>query len=232
MRHIMITTAMVLVIAPFANAQEHPSSQTLNEQLTRVQSGQPAVSGEWKGTQHAAADPEMSAPARKPLNSEAPMQRRYSAPEGSPEPMSPTVPNPQARFAPTVSPQGEVIDSYGGGAIPALPLEAQMSGNIKFITGGIGDEELAQLKMVEGEYNVRVLLTAQQGEYVSDVIVRLLAADGTVVVTSNNAGPYFYALVPAGKYTLEATSRAGGIKKAAVNVPAKGFVKSSVVFAE
>jgi hypothetical protein len=245
---LILTGVAALAVSASAFAQEHPSSQTLDEQLNRVQNGQPAVSGNWnnskKSAQVAAADPEMGQPSaapageRKPINAAAasqdtPRQRQYSAPHGSPEPMSPTVPRPAVHPMPhTVAPDGEVIESHGGGAIPALPLREQMSGNVRFITGGIGDEELVQLKSVEGQYNLRALLSAQQGEYISGAIVRLLGADGTAMVTSEDAGPYFYAQVPPGKYVMEVTSRSAGIKKVNVNVPASGFVKPHVVFAE
>ena len=44
---------------------------------------------------------------------------------------------------------GEVIDSIGSDAIPALPLTVMSNGTMKYVTGGVGDEEVAQLKSLE-----------------------------------------------------------------------------------
>src|SRR4051812_6936733 len=40
---------------------------------------------------------------------------------------------------------GSLIDSVGEGAIPAMPIQAMTNGEITYLSGGISDEELAQL---------------------------------------------------------------------------------------
>ncbi len=243
MRTILLSSAMVVAMSASAFAQEHPSAKTLDEQLSRVQQGEPAVSGEWKEPAKKPmpvktapggewpADPALS--QRKPVNKQMPAAVAPAAkPVAAQQPaVAPVVAQPAPAPLP-IAPDGQIIDSVGGGAIPALPLQAQKSGDVMYLTGGIGDEEMAQLKAEENNYNVRIMMSATGGAYIGDVMVRVIDDKGAVVATSESAGPYFYIQLPAGTYVVEMTSRAGGIKKATVKAPAKAFVKQNVVFAE
>jgi len=126
---------------------------------------------------------------------------------------------------------GQAIGSEGGGAIPALPLVAQISGTVTYLNGGISDEELAQLKAQGDSYNLHLLLSAPTGAFISDVGLRVLNASGTPVLTVSDAGPYVYAQLPPGKYMLEAT-KSGSAKSVKIAIPSKGSVKSHIVFNE
>jgi len=125
-----------------------------------------------------------------------------------------------------------MIDSEGGGAIPALPLEAISQGGVTYITGGIGDEELAELKALEKNYNLHMLMTAPGGAFIGDVTVRVLDAQGKALLSVDDAGPYFYAKLAAGTYTLDLNSPSGGSKTVKVKIPAKGSVRELVAFKE
>lgn len=126
---------------------------------------------------------------------------------------------------------GEIIDSSGGGAIPALPLQTYVTGGIQYVSGGIGDEEQEQLKSVAAEYNVQALFSMRTGAYVSNVAVRVLDGAGRELLSVDSAGPFLYMKLPPGRYTLEAT-RYNEIRKASVNANDKGTVKPHVAFAE
>lgn len=152
-------------------------------------------------------------------------------------------PNQPAAAAPTgasrewpAAPQdavrpGEAIGSVGNGAIPALPLQPMTAGNITYLNGGIGDEEVAQLKAQASSYNLHLLLSATNGEYISDVSLRILDSSGKEVLSIPDAGPYVYASLPAGKYTLEATSKTAGAKSIKINA-GKGAIKQHIAFKE
>lgn len=126
---------------------------------------------------------------------------------------------------------GEIIDSAGGGAIPALPLQPYIKAGVQYVSGGIGDEELAQLKMIESEYNVRVMLSSKGGAYVANVRLRVLDGGGKEVLSVADAGPFVYIHLPPGKYTLEG-KRNGETKKTAVTVTAKRTAKPHLTFLE
>jgi hypothetical protein len=127
-----------------------------------------------------------------------------------------------------VAHNGEVIDSVGSGAIPALPLEVQTENGVSYLSGGISDEETEQLRAQEAAYNLRLLITAQGGEFVSDVLMILKDAKGTALITVRDAGPCVYAQVPAGKYTVEITAASGATKTVSLTVPAKGVIKTQI----
>jgi hypothetical protein len=125
-----------------------------------------------------------------------------------------------------------VIDSQGGGAIPALPLDTYTSHGINFINGGIGDEELSLLKSKEAEFNLHVMLSAPRGEFISDVTLRLLDAKDTPLLAISDAGPYFYARLAPGSYTLETTSVKGEKKLHKLTVTEKNSLKHHITYSE
>ena len=118
-----------------------------------------------------------------------------------------------AAFAQSAAPEQAVAPtsydytfSQGSGAIPALPLEVMKSGAISYINGGIGDEELTQIKQQAASYNLHVMLSSTNGEYITNVHLRVLDEAGTALLDASEAGPFLYATLPAGKYTLETTN--------------------------
>jgi hypothetical protein len=205
----VIFSLFVTTVASAALAQEAPYSQTLDEQLQRVQSGQPAVP--YVGQQHSGASPSQP-------------QAQSAAPAAGGNMMSAAMP---------VAPDGERIDSIGGGAIPPLPLELQTApSGVQYLTGGIGDEELAQLKSVEANYNLQLLIASKKGLYMSGLNLRLLNDKDSELVATGGVGPYFYTLLHPGTYKVEVTSAQGVTQTAKVTVPTQGATKPVIRFAE
>jgi hypothetical protein len=122
---------------------------------------------------------------------------------------------------------GEVINSIGSGAIPELPLEVQNENGISYLNGGIGDEEVAQIKSAEAAYNLRVQISGQSGEYLSNVSFVLLG-NKTRLVTIAEAGPYVYLNVPAGNYQIDVNAASGAKASVPVSVPANKAVKKAI----
>jgi len=144
-----------------------------------------------------------------------------------------------AQTEPTISGSPTISDSHdaphisydasfsrGSGAIPALPLEIMKSGTIRYINGGISDEELTQVKAQANHYNMHIMLSAPQGEYISNVRLRVLAEDASTLLDVAEAGPYLYAQLPAGKYTLETTNPGEAANSISFEITARnGFTK-------
>lgn len=133
-----------------------------------------------------------------------------------------------------VARDGEVIDSVGGGATEAeMPVTQKSANGIVYITGGVGDEEKAELNDLESSYNTRVVMIATNGEYMSEITLRVLDKGGKEILRVENAGPIFLANLPNGAYTLEAAASSGAIKSAKFSVPAKNpKVKTVIRFDE
>ncbi|MDX2113775.1 MAG: hypothetical protein SFW63_08620 [Alphaproteobacteria bacterium] len=134
--------------------------------------------------------------------------------------------------APTVvrARDGEVIESLGGDAIPALPLTVMSNGTMKYVTGGVGQEELSQLKSLEKDFNVQLLIAGTKGTFMGDATVRVVDTKDTVLFTVENAGPYFYLYLPPADYILEVTSADGNLRSLKVKAPASGATKPVVRF--
>lgn len=221
MRHMLLGTVAVLALTSASFAEEQPYSQTLDEQLARVQQGeQPVPVVESTRAVAAAAESTTVAPAsRKSFNDWPPSAAA-----------APATPATAAPVSPSVARNGEIIESRGAGAIPSLPLTIYEANGIKYVTGGVGDEEVAQLKSVDRDFNTQILLTANQGEYLSSAMIRVLDSQGSELLAVDGAGPYFYTNLKPGSYTIEVTDPQGGLKSTKVRVPTVGAVREQMRF--
>lgn len=101
-----------------------------------------------------------------------------------------------------------VVLALGLACAPAFAeseLPRQTSGDTPFVTGGIGDEELAQINAARPDFNVRVLMAEKSGAYVSDVRLTIVDGKGNRVLDVVNAGPYLLAKLPKGNYRVNAS---------------------------
>jgi hypothetical protein len=208
-KSIALTALFILSTTQLVFAQEAPNSHTLDEQLQRVKEGKPAV----------------------PMAGQA----GASMSSGRSHKASPLAPTPVNIPAPAIAPlaydkYGQPIQSQGSGAIPALPLQEMISGDIHFITGGVGDEEVDQLKSVENDFNFHLLVTAGSGEYLSGCTLRLRDSKNMDVLATGAAGPYFYAKLKPGSYTLDVTTSQGANQSVKVKVPPNGVLEKTVQF--
>ena len=85
------------------------------------------------------------------------------------------------------------------------PLQAQTAENgTSYISGGVGDEEMSQIKSVEKDYNMRLLFTGRDGKYQSGVKVQVTDAKGNVALDTTTSGPYLLAKLAPGRYRVNA----------------------------
>ena len=96
-----------------------------------------------------------------------------------------------------------------GLALVALPLlvhageVATSDGGVSYVTGGASDEERDKLEAMSGKFNVKMTHAMQNGDYVADVKVRIVDGHGKALITTVTEGPFMYAQLPAGTYTIE-----------------------------
>lgn len=169
----------------------------------------------------ACASSQPAAPVELSMHKKPAHQPMHASMMAEPAPAAPATPEaaPETAEAP-----------QGSGAIPALPLVVQKSGDISYINGGVGDEELAQFKAQIGLYNLQVMLSTPKGEYISDVRLRVLDQTGAAVLDIADAGPYLYASLPAGSYTLETSAPGTEPKQEKFTVASKGAVRKHIVY--
>ena len=85
--------------------------------------------------------------------------------------------------------------------VPAAPNQ---SGNIEFVTGGIGDEERTSMEAVQNNYNLHVISAGVDGAFVGNMHLTLLDNKNAHILETD-IGPLFYAKLPNGNYIVEGT---------------------------
>ena len=91
------------------------------------------------------------------------------------------------------------------GTAAAGPAVLQRAGDVTYIAGGIGETEQEQLAAREKEFNLKLVFSLVQGNYVADVGVVVSGPKGGRVVEHFARGPIFMAKLPAGQYAIAAT---------------------------
>lgn len=76
-------------------------------------------------------------------------------------------------------------------------------GNITYVSGGIGDEELDEIRLREGDFNLKLLFSERDGSYLGSVDVVVLNPKGEKVLEANSAGPFLLARLPRGSYVIK-----------------------------
>jgi hypothetical protein len=96
------------------------------------------------------------------------------------------------------------------------PLEIYQQGNISYISGGIGDDEKAQLEATQSSYNLRIMNADKTGHFSGDTRIVISDLQHNILLDATS-GPIFYANLPKGKYIIEGFSD-GQSKKKTINI--------------
>jgi hypothetical protein len=100
---------------------------------------------------------------------------------------------------------------------------------VAYVTGGVGQDEVAAFRGLASGYNMRATFMTGSGEYLSGVAVRVSRSDGTVVFSATSEGPYLYARLPQGRYLLTAMLD-GAERTRELYVPAHGGTRLTLVW--
>lgn len=76
---------------------------------------------------------------------------------------------------------------------------------IMHVSGGVGEDEAAKLLALQNTFNLKLLFTLLEGNYLADVGVVITDAANNRIVDHTAQGPLFMAKMPAGRYTVTAT---------------------------
>jgi len=72
---------------------------------------------------------------------------------------------------------------------------------VSWISGGVGDEAMAEMHKVSTAYNVQLLLTGASGNYLAGVPFSV-SHKGKVTASGVTEGPLLYIKLPAGSYQI------------------------------
>ena len=100
--------------------------------------------------------------------------------------------------------KGETAQRPGAATTAVAPRQDMAPAGIAFISGGIDEAAQARLLAREKEFNLKLVFTLVEGNYVSDVGVEVKDASGRTVISHVTEGPFFLARLPAGTYSLTA----------------------------
>lgn len=91
-------------------------------------------------------------------------------------------------------------------AVPGRAADVVPStSGVSFVSGGVGESSVAALKARENEFNLKLVFTLVEGNYLADVGVRVADSTGKTVIEHVTDGPIFMARLPRGAYTVTAT---------------------------
>ena len=93
----------------------------------------------------------------------------------------------------------------------------RQSGSIAYASGGISEEAREALRAIGSDFNLKLILATESGAYLSDVGVIISDDRGQRLLETRSEGPWFYARLPAGRYSIEASAN-GTVVRRSVSV--------------
>ena len=100
-----------------------------------------------------------------------------------------------------------------------LPAE-ETQGNVRYVSGGVGEQSAAAFKQAAAKYPLELLFAQKASPndvYLASVKVTVRDRAGKVVLEAVSEGPYLLATMPAGKYQIEADNE-GVVKRQVVEI--------------
>ena len=109
------------------------------------------------------------------------------------------------------------------GAFTAAQAQSAMpawkgEGATRYVCGGIGSDESKAMRAAMKEHPLALLFARADGAYLADVQVEIQGADGAAALSLRASGPVCLVDIPAGRYTVVATTQGGESKRQAVTV--------------
>ncbi len=90
-----------------------------------------------------------------------------------------------------------------------------LAADLPYVSGGISEEGRAELNQSSQNYNLKLIFALSSGAYLSDIKVQIKDGGGATVVDAVSTGPWFFAQLPPGLYTLTVTNKDQTLRKSA-----------------
>lgn len=94
-------------------------------------------------------------------------------------------------------------------------LKVERQGDISYISGGVGDQEQQAIKDLGRNFNLKLVMAIEAGNYLSGTQVKIQDAKGNTVLEAVSDGPMFYAELSPGTYTVEVSGFGESYQKTA-----------------
>ena len=88
---------------------------------------------------------------------------------------------------------------------PLASAQALDRDGIAYVAGGIGADEMSKLQARERDFNLKLVFSLVEGNYLSDVAVVVKSKSGNPILVLDSPGPLVLMKLPRGVYTVDAT---------------------------
>lgn len=85
----------------------------------------------------------------------------------------------------------------------AQPAQSESVSGITFTTGGVGEDEMAEMAAIQNRYDFKLFLVGQSGAYLSDIVVSISDIKGNDILQTTTKGPLLLADLPTGTYIVK-----------------------------
>lgn len=109
------------------------------------------------------------------------------------------------------------VGAVGAQAQSAMP-QWKGEGAVRYVCGGIGSDESNAMRAAMKEHPLALLFARSDGAYLADVQVEIKGAAGAPSLALRANGPVCLVDLPAGRYTVDATTAGGSAQSQSVTV--------------
>ena len=108
-----------------------------------------------------------------------------------------------------------IVTLLNGFAVFGEPsaLQQQTQGDVTFVSGGVGLDEIDAMKALKPNYNLHLLFAVNSGEYLSDIEVAIFDKKGNAYMQAMSLGPFMLVNLKPGSYYVKAQLDGRAISK-------------------
>jgi hypothetical protein len=92
-------------------------------------------------------------------------------------------------------------------------VQPQVQGDITFVSGGVGLDEVDAMRALKPNYNLHLLFALSSGEYLSDIEVAIFDKKGNAYLQAVSLGPFMLVNLKPGSYYIKARLDGQAISK-------------------
>jgi hypothetical protein len=105
-------------------------------------------------------------------------------------------------------------------SVSAAIVEGQTADNRRYVVGGVGQEEVEQLKTMADRYSLQLIVSSRAGAYLADMHVRIIGANSQKVLDAPLDAPWLLVDLMPGSYTVSVTHSGGQAQERKVTIAA------------
>jgi hypothetical protein len=96
-----------------------------------------------------------------------------------------------------------LLSSYSAFA-QSIATQPQTQGDVTYVSGGVGLDEVAAMKALKPDYNLYLLFALRTGEYLNDIEVAIFDTKKNNIFQAVSLGPFMYINLKPGTYFIKA----------------------------